>query len=103
MSCSPRHVETPRTGQRQTTWQSLHEGVAYVRNTPAVLLVILVVGLVLLFGSNFNVVLPLLATDVLHVGANGLWLSLRRDRRGLAARVAVAGLEQRGGPPSATC
>jgi hypothetical protein len=32
---------------------------------------ILVVGLVLLFGSNFNVVLPLFATGVLHVGASG--------------------------------
>jgi hypothetical protein len=62
----------PRSaGERQNTWQSLCEGVAYVWNTPAVLLVILVVGLVLLFGSNFNVVLPLFATDVLHVGATG--------------------------------
>jgi MFS family permease len=33
--------------------------------------VILVVGLVLLFGANFNVVLPLFATDVLQVGATG--------------------------------
>jgi MFS family permease len=55
----------------QNTWQSLCEGIAYIWNTPAVLLVILVVGLVLLFGSNFNVVLPLFATDVLHVGATG--------------------------------
>ena len=58
-------------GERQNTWQSLREGVAYVWNTPAVLSVILVVGLVLLFGSNFNVVLPLFATDVLHGGATG--------------------------------
>jgi MFS family permease len=58
-------------GERQRTWQSLREGVDYVWKTPAVLLVILVVGLVLLFGSNFNVVLPLFATDVLHVGATG--------------------------------
>lgn len=58
-------------GERQSTWQSLREGVEYVWKTPAVLLVILVVGLVLLFGSNFNVVLPLFATDVLHVGATG--------------------------------
>lgn len=58
-------------GERQSTWQSLREGIAYVWKTPAVLLVILVVGLVLLFGSNFNVVLPLFATDVLHVGATG--------------------------------
>jgi MFS family permease len=58
-------------GERQNTWQSLREGVDYVWKTPAVLVVILVVGLVLLFGSNFNVVLPLFATDVLHVGATG--------------------------------
>ena len=58
-------------GERQNTWQSLREGVDYVWKTPAVLLMILVAGLVLLFGSNFNVVLPLFATDVLHVGAAG--------------------------------
>jgi len=61
----------PNVPTRQKTWQSLREGVAYVWNTPAVLLVTLVVGLVLLFGSNFGVVLPLLATNVLHVGAEG--------------------------------
>ena len=64
-------LQHPNGGERQNTWQSLREGVAYVWNTPAVLLVILVVGLVLLFGSNFNVVLPLFATDVLHAGATG--------------------------------
>ena len=58
-------------GERQNAWQSLREGVAYVWKTPAVLLLVLVVGLVLLFGSNFNVVLPLFATNVLHVGATG--------------------------------
>jgi MFS family permease len=58
-------------GARQTTWQRLREGVDYVRRTPAVSLVILVVGLVLLFGSNFNVVLPLVAANVLHAGASG--------------------------------
>ncbi|HEY7355742.1 MAG TPA: MFS transporter, partial [Ktedonobacterales bacterium] len=58
-------------GERQSTWHSLREGVAYVWNTPAVLLVILVVGMVLLFGANFSVVLPLFATDVLREGAAG--------------------------------
>jgi len=56
---------------RRNTWQSLREGVDYVWKTPAVLLVILVVGLVLLFGSNFNVLLPLFSTNVLHMGATG--------------------------------
>ncbi len=71
----------PRSaGERQNTWQSLREGVAYCWNTPAVLLVLLVAGLVLLFGSNFNVVLPLFATDVLHVGATGFgFLSAATD------------------------
>ncbi len=58
-------------GERQNTWQSLREGLSYVWKTPAVLLLMLVVGLVLLFGSNFNVILPLFATDLLHVGAAG--------------------------------
>jgi MFS family permease len=61
-------------GERQKTWQSLREGVDYIWKTPTVLVVILVVGLVLLFGSNFNVLLPLFATDVLHVGATGFGL-----------------------------
>ncbi|HET8840259.1 MAG TPA: MFS transporter [Ktedonobacteraceae bacterium] len=55
----------------QSTWQSLREGLVYVWKTPAILLVIVVVGLVLLFGSNYNVVLPFFATDVLHTGATG--------------------------------
>jgi hypothetical protein len=45
--------------------------VSYVWRSPALLWVILVVGLVLLFGSNFNVVLPFFATDVLGAGAQG--------------------------------
>ncbi len=61
-------------GERQNTWHSLREGVGYVWKTPAVLVLIMVVGLVLIFGSNFNVVLPLFATDVLHVGATGFGL-----------------------------
>ena len=66
--------QTPQrasTSERRGTWQSLREGVSYVWSTHAVLLLILVVGLVLLFGSNFNVVLPLFATEVLRVGATG--------------------------------
>jgi MFS family permease len=66
-----RALQPRSVGERQNTWQNLREGVAYVWNTPAMLSVILVVGLVLLFGSNFNVVLPLFATDVLHGGATG--------------------------------
>ncbi len=68
------HAQAPPSGAagaRPSTWQSLREGLAYVWRTPALVWVIVVVGLVLLFGSNFNVVLPFFATAVLHVGAAG--------------------------------
>src|SRR6266567_1801970 len=44
----------------QGTLQSLREGLAYVARTPSILLIITVIGVV-----------PLFATDVLHVGAVG--------------------------------
>src|SRR5579859_1212839 len=56
---------------KQSTMQSLREGLAYVAHTPSVFLIIAVVGIVSLFGINFNVVLPLFATSVLHSGAEG--------------------------------
>ncbi len=62
---------TSSSTQKQSTIQSLREGLAYIAKTPAVLLIILVIGAVSLFGINFNVVLPLFATDVLHAGAAG--------------------------------
>ncbi len=67
----PLEDRTNRRQNTQNTWQSLREGLDYVWKTPAVVLVIVVVGLVLLFGANFSVVLPLFATDVLHAGATG--------------------------------
>ncbi len=68
------HAQAPSSANgaaRRSAWRSLIEGLDYVRTTPALLLIILVVGLVLLFGANYNVVLPLFATDVLHMGATG--------------------------------
>jgi MFS family permease len=56
---------------KQSTLQSLREGLAYVVRTPSVLLIIAVIGIISLFGINFNVILPLFATDVLHSGALG--------------------------------
>ncbi len=56
---------------RQSTMQSLREGLAYVVHTPSIFLIITVIGIVSLFGINFNVVLPLFATNVLNVGAEG--------------------------------
>jgi MFS family permease len=81
---------------RQSAIQSLREGLSYVRRTPVVFLIITVIGAVSLFGINFNVILPLFATDVLKVGPAGfgfisatfgfgslisaLWLAWRSNR-----------------------
>src|SRR5436305_7091170 len=56
---------------KQSTLQSLREGLSYVVHTPSVLLIIAVIGIISLFGINFNVILPLFATEVLHSGALG--------------------------------
>jgi MFS family permease len=58
-------------GERMSVWRSLGEGFSYIWATPTVSLLIVVVGMVLLFGSNFNVLLPLFATDALRAGASG--------------------------------
>lgn len=99
------HTRSSRTASEQaksasqSTFQSLREGLAYVVRTPVVLLIIAVVGTVSLFGINFNVVLPLFATEVLHVGPAGfgfissafgfgslisaLWLAWSNSKRSL--------------------
>jgi MFS family permease len=56
---------------KQSTLQSLREGLSYVIHTPSVLLITAVVGVISLFGINFNVILPLFARDVLHAGPEG--------------------------------
>lgn len=54
--------------------QSLNNGLKYVWRTPAIFLIIAVVGVVSLFGINFNVVEPLVSTELLHQGAQGFGL-----------------------------
>jgi predicted MFS family arabinose efflux permease len=59
---------------RHVAWRAgpiaheLAEGLRYVRDTPATLLAITLVGLVSLFALNFQVVLPLVARDLLGGG-----------------------------------
>jgi MFS family permease len=63
-----RHVH-PR-GQ-QAVLESLREGVAYATRTPIVLWSLVLLGGVAAFGFNFQILLPLLASDVLRLGAEG--------------------------------
>jgi MFS family permease len=54
--------------------ERLREGLAYARRTPDVLLPIVLAGLMAIFGMNFGVWAPLLARDVLDIGASGFGL-----------------------------
>jgi MFS family permease len=87
-----------RGEKRLSTWHSAAEGLRYVASMPLLRLVILVVGLVLLFGSNFNVVLPLFASDLLQAGARGF--GALSAAVGLGALLAALGLAWRSPQPT---
>ncbi len=59
----------PRSGASVMT--NLKEGLSYIRNTPQVLTLIIIVGMMGTFGFNFNVWIPVLARERLGVGAEG--------------------------------
>ncbi|HEY4388960.1 MAG TPA: MFS transporter, partial [Ktedonobacteraceae bacterium] len=61
-----RPVLDSASGAVKNVWRSLGEGFVYIRKTSVVFIVIAIVGWVSLFGINFNVVLPLFATEVLN-------------------------------------
>jgi MFS family permease len=54
--------------------ERLREGLAFARQTPSVLLPIILAGLMAIFGMNFGVWAPLLARDSLDIGAGGFGL-----------------------------
>jgi hypothetical protein len=51
--------------------ENLAEGLRYVWQTPLVLLSISVIFFISVFGMNFNVILPVMAAEVLKVGSGG--------------------------------
>ena len=67
-------MEQKVTRAHEGTFKSLGLGLQYVWKTPAIFLIIAVVGVVSLFGINFNVIEPLIATDLLHQGAQSFGL-----------------------------
>ncbi|MGO8948011.1 MAG: MFS transporter [Ktedonobacterales bacterium] len=87
-----------REGWHDTIWQRVGEGLGYVWRTPAIMVVIVIVGLVLLFGSNFSVVLPLFSTQVLGAGARGFGFLFAAF--GVGALVATLGMAARNPTPT---
>jgi len=58
-----------------SVFQSTLDGLRYIRQTPAVLALVIMVGTVTIFGWSYTVVMPVFADEILHVGGRGLgWL-----------------------------
>jgi MFS family permease len=69
-----RTMGNPRASDEGTPLERVREGLAYARRTPDVRLPIILAGLMAIFGMNFGVWAPLLARDVLDIGASGFGL-----------------------------
>ncbi len=66
----PRPV-VPSPQQDETIWQSLREGLSYVRRTPIILYALSLDMLTVLFGGVVAI-LPIFAEDILKIGPEGL-------------------------------
>jgi predicted MFS family arabinose efflux permease len=74
---------------------SLAEGVRFVARTPLIALCVFVIGVISGVAMNFNVIIPILARNVLEIGAPGLGLLMAAIGFGsLSGALAVAMLRQ---------
>jgi len=60
--------------QSKTWLKDLKEGLVFVRNNRLILALIMMVGIVSLFGASYMVLMPIFAKNVLQVGVKGLGL-----------------------------
>ena len=90
------HPNRPTTVR--AVFENLAEGARYVRNTPLVLLGVVVVGLAATFGMNFQVLVPPLADNVLHVGASGFGFLMAASGVGSTIAALSVAFKRRIGP-----
>ena len=87
---------------RPTTWsgviENLAEGARYVRQTPRVLLAVVLVGLAATFGMNFQVLIPPLADNVLNVGASGFGFLMAASGIGSTVAALWVAFKKKPGP-----
>ena len=72
-------IARPRAGQPRSyhVISDIREAISYIKDTPVVLIVILLVSVVSIFGTNFNVLVPVFSRQELHrdAAAYGLLMS----------------------------
>ncbi|MGZ8476277.1 MAG: MFS transporter, partial [Candidatus Limnocylindria bacterium] len=72
---NPREIRRPKQPERHPpVLHSLAEGIRYAVRTPLVLWSLVLLGGIAAFGFNFQILLPLFSTEVLHLGADGYGL-----------------------------
>jgi MFS family permease len=81
--------------------EHLQEGVAYILRTPSALQVVSLVALMSVFAMNFNVLVPVMAKDVLHQDAAGFgFLTTAQGLGALAGAFGIAWISHHGPRPS---
>ena len=75
----------------------IREAIGYIRKTPVVMVTILLVGVVSVFGTNFNVLVPVFARQELHRDAAAFGFLMSSFGTGaLIGAVSLAALSRRG-------
>ncbi len=83
-----------RSANRATAWHELAEGLHYIRSTPVVRTLILLVGATGLFGISFATLFPVWATDIL--GGDAATNGLLQSARGLGALISALAIASLG-------
>ncbi len=83
-----------RVRARAGVFSEIGEGLRYAVRTPDTALILLLMGVLGIFGYNFSVILPLLARDVLHTGPAGF--GTLTSAMGVGSLLAALGLAYHG-------
>lgn len=89
----------PRSVTGHTVREDIVEGIAYAARTPRIMVVLSLVLVVSAFLFNYNVLVPLLARDVLHEDAKGFGLLMSLLGLGAVVGAVVLAAFGRGRPP----
>jgi MFS family permease len=96
-----RNEGAPRPRAAATLGQEIFQGVRYAAATPLIGLILGLLLVVSLFVLNFNVLVPLVARDVLHEGARGFGLLMASLGLGAVAGALTLAAMTRTRPPLA--
>ncbi len=89
----------PRSRAGASMAEEIVEGIRYAAGTPRIALVLGLLLSVSLFVINYNVLVPLVARDVLHEGAHGFGLLMASLGVGAVAGALAVAVAGRGRPP----